>query len=160
MDVFGIRRQVLDYGDSLAPDEILCTALDLDSSELEKRQCVSLSVAASLLWSSSSPPSSPRVHALAQQLRTQLWDGGKHPFEALGPPASLISEQEHQIWDQIHDVLMPHHDKAYHVFSTFEVFELEDKILEVWRVNLWGHLCIDRLMVVLRVRHQRQCTGC
>ena len=40
---------------------------------------------------------------------------------------------------------MPHHDKAYRLFTSFAVKELADVIMEVWRVSLWGYLRIDRV---------------
>ena len=65
---------------------------------------------------------------------------------ALGEPPPMISEAEHLLRDQVHDVLHPHHDEDFRTFRTFQVEELQELILEVWRVDVWGRLRVDRII--------------
>ena len=67
----------------------------------------------------------------------------------------MISETEHLLRDQIHDILHPHHDKDFRTFRTFQIKELQDLILEVWRVDLWGRLRVDRIFGEMATENSR-----
>ena len=74
-------------------------------------------MAAAILWTDiAKPPALDQVQELAYKIRYQMWDQAVQALTALGEPPPMISEEEHLLRDQIHDVLHPHHDKDFRIF--------------------------------------------
>ena len=103
---------------------------------MEERQCVPLSVAASVLCEKEGRPPSPEVlQDAALECRMELWHAAAEAIGALGEAPSLVTSFEADLRVFGHDALAPHRDEDFRYLALFPAEMLDDVCLHMWLVD-------------------------
>ena len=124
--------------------EELAALLKLTQPEMEKRQCVTMTIAAAIEWRSRGRRlTTEEVHARAQAVRLAQARLAKEAEEVVGQAEELVAPIEHELRIYIHDLVTPAHEKDFRGLAVFPVEELQEARLVVLRADYRGGLVVE-----------------
>ena len=140
----GKTWRLWDYGEDVEMTEDLAGLLKLSQPELEKRQCVTMTMAAAIEWRSKGRrPQMSEVHARAQEVRIAQTRLAKEAEEVVGQAEEMVAPIEHELRIYIHDLVTPAHEKDFRGLAVFPVEELQEARVVVLRADYRGGLVVE-----------------
>ena len=129
--------------------EEIAALLQQPEPQRERRQCVTLTLAAGILWSETrSRPSLESVHELAQSMREEQL---RQAIEAekqmnLEPRCEMVSAIEHELRVYVHDIVTAHHEKDFRCLAVFPLQDLQEVTVVVIRADHRGGLVVETIV--------------
>ena len=140
----GKAWRLWDYGEDVEMTEELAGLLKLTQPEKEKRQCVTMTMAAAIEWRTRGRrPTLEEVHGRAQDVRLAQARLAKEAEEVVGRPEELVAPIEHELRIYVHDLVTPAHEKDFRGLAVFPVEELQEARLVVMRADYKGGLVVE-----------------
>ena len=140
----GHKWSLWDYKEEIPMTEELASMLQVPHAGVEKRQCVTLTLAAGLLRHKEG--SLPTVQAAVQEAQSLRLEQTRQACEAtrtIGEPSEVVTAVEHETRIYIHDLITAHHEKDFRSLAVFPLEELADCRLVVLRADYQGHLVVE-----------------
>eukprot|EP00435_Cladocopium_sp_Y103_P016273 s1669_g4.t1 len=147
VDVDGQKWKFLDYKEEVYMSEELAGLLGLPEPAKEKRQCVTLSLAAGIFhrlqgrW-----PSMAEAQQQAQALRVEQARLATEARTIMGDAEEMVSPVEHEARVYVHDIITAHHEKDFRSLAMFPVQDLVDARLVVLRADYKGGLLVESVL--------------
>eukprot|EP00435_Cladocopium_sp_Y103_P042118 s923_g11.t1 len=147
VEVDGHRWRYLDYKEEVYMTEDLAGLLGVPEPTKEKRQCVTLSLAAGVFrhkhgrW-----PTMGEAQQQAQVLRLEQARLATEAATVLGEAEEMISPVEHEARIYVHDIVTAHHEKDFRSLAMFPVQELQDARIIVFRADYKGGLLVETVV--------------
>ena len=133
-----------DYGEDLEMTEELAALLKLAHPEMERRQCVTMTMAAAVEWRGRGRRPSPKeVHTKAQELRLEQTRLAKEAEQLIGTAEEMVAPIEHELRIYIHDLVTQAHEKDFRGLAVFPVEDLQESRLVVLRADYRGGLVVE-----------------
>lgn len=113
----------------------------------EKRQCVTKTVAAGILWRRHGRR--PTMEEVAEEAATLRLEQARQALEAteqMGEPMEFVTPVEHELRCQAHDVLHAHHERDFRTLAVFPVQALEDAKVVILRADVRGRLLVEEIV--------------
>lgn len=136
-----------DYKEEVCMTEELAALLKLPEPVKEKRQCVTLSLAAAVFkrhhgrW-----PSMGEAQQVAQRIRLEQTRLASEVATTLGEPEEMVSAVEHEARIYIHDLVTAHHEKDFRCLAMFPVTDLQEAKVVVLRTDFKGGLLVESVV--------------
>ena len=147
VDVDGHQWHFMDYKEEVYMTEELAGILRLSEPSLERRQCVTLSLAAALFrrrngrW-----PSMKEAQEQAQRLRLEQARLAAEAVSALGEAEEMVAAVEHEARIYVHDLITANHEKDFRSLAMFPVQELQEARIVVLRADYMGGLVVESIV--------------
>ena len=136
-----------DYKEEVYMTEELASILKIPEPVKEKRQCVTLSLAAGvLLHEHAEVPGVAAAQREAQQLRLEQARQAVEAAGAMGEPEEMVAAVEHETRIYIHDIVQAHHEKDFRSLAVFPLQQLQEARLVVIRADFRGGLVIESIV--------------
>ena len=136
-----------DFQEDIMMTEELAALLKVPEACIEKRQCVTVTIAALVAQQSGrSLPSPAEVRDLAQELRVEQTRLASEAATVLGEPEEMVAAVEHEIRMYVHDLLTVHHEKDFRTLAVFPVGSLACCRLVVLRADYKGGLVVESVV--------------
>eukprot|EP00435_Cladocopium_sp_Y103_P071083 s29_g36.t1 len=147
VEVDGQQWHFHDYKEEVPMTEELASLLKLPDPSREKRQCVTLSLAAGVFkrqhgrW-----PSLKEAQEGAQELRLEQARLAVEASVTIGQPEEVVSPVEHEARIYIHDLVTANHEKDFKSLAMFPVQSLQDARAVVLRAVYKGGLMVESVV--------------
>ena len=143
----GLKWRTWDYMEDIPMDEELTSVLGLVDQVSEKRQCVTKTVAAGILWKRlGRRPTLLEVDMEARALRLEQTRVALDASGQMGAAEEFVTPVEHELRVYAHDILQPHHERDFRSFAVYPVEALEDARFVVMRADVRGRLLIEAVI--------------
>ena len=140
----GKTWRLWDYGEDVDMTEELASLLKLAHAETERRQCVTMTMAAAVEWRRRGRrPSMDEAHAKARELRLEQTRLAREASELIGTSEEMVAPIEHELRVYIHDLVTPAHEKDFRGLAVFPVEDLQEARLVVLRADYKGGLVVE-----------------
>ena len=124
----------------------MATLLGIPEGGIERRQCVSLTLAAAIAWRDlGRRPTMVEAQVKAQELRVEQLRLALEARQAMGPSGSteMVTAVEHELAVYVHDIVTAHHEKDFRSLAAFPVEELQAGRVVVLRSDYKGGLVVE-----------------
>ncbi|CAK9114808.1 unnamed protein product [Durusdinium trenchii] len=139
VELDGTTWRLWDYQEDVMMTEDLAALLHLLEVSIERRQCVTITIAAMVEWKEKSRrPSVEQVQTRAQSLRLEQTRLAVDAANTIGEAEEMVAAVEHEVRTYIHDLTTAHHEKD---FRSLEA--LADCRLVVFRADYRGGLVVE-----------------
>ena len=136
-----------DYQEEVFMTEEIAALLQLPEPLVEKRQCVTKTVAAGALWRSlGRRPTMEEVHGQARCMRAEHLRLALEAAHQMGEPAEFVAPVEHELRVHVHDIVCPHHERDFRSLAVFPLQELDQAKLVVLRADYRGQLVVESVV--------------
>ena len=136
-----------DYQEDVKMTEELSSLLKCPEPGVEKRQCVTLTMAAAAAWKQNGRrPTLAEVQELGQQMRLEQTRLAIEAMVALGDAEEVVTAVEHEIRVFAHDLITPHHEKDFRALAVFPLSALASAKLVVFRADYRGGLVVESVV--------------
>ena len=133
-----------DYGEELGMSEELASLLQVAEAGVERRQCVTLALAAGAAWREKGRrPTLKEVQERAVSFRMEQTRQAVEALQVMGEPEEMVTPVEHELRIYCHDLVTAHHEKDFRAAAAFPVEELQDARIVVLRGDYKGGLVIE-----------------
>ena len=147
LEVDGVAWRTWDYQEEVMMTEELAAVLKLVEPVEERRQCVTKTIAAGVLWRRlGRRPTMDEVAQEAAALRLEQARQALEGSDQMGEALEFVTPVEHELRCQAHDVLHPHHERDFRTLAVFPVQALEDAKVVVLRADVRGRLLIEEVV--------------
>ena len=147
VELDGVVWRTWDYLEDVTMNDELASVLGVADPGEEKRQCVTKTMAAGILWRRlGRRPTMAEVVEEARELRLEQ---ARIPVDAntqMGQAAEFVTPVEHELRIYAHDVVHPHHERDFRSFAVFPVGALEDARVVVLRADVRGRLLVESIV--------------
>eukprot|EP00435_Cladocopium_sp_Y103_P002944 s2186_g1.t1 len=146
-EIDGKHWRFYDYKEEVPMTDELASLLKVAEPSRERRQCVTLSLAAGIFrrqhgrW-----PSMTEVQLQAQQLRLEQARLAVEAATTIGVAEEMVSPVEHEARIYIHDLVTANHEKDFRSLAMFPVQELQDARVVVLRADYRGGLIVESVI--------------
>lgn len=147
LELDGVAWRTWDYQEEVMMSEELAAMMKIVEPVEEKRQCVTKTVAAGILWRRLGRR--PTMQEVAEESATLRVEQAKQALDAhdqMGEAAEFVTPVEHELRCQAHDVLHPHHERDFRTLAVFPVQALEDAKVVVLRADVRGRLLVEEVV--------------
>ena len=147
LELDGVAWRTWDYQEEVMMTEELAAMLKVVEPIEERRQCVTKTVAAGILWRRLGRR--PTMAEVAQEAAVVRVEQARQALEAhdqMGEPLEFVTPLEHEVRCQAHDVLHPHHERDFRTLAVFPVQALEDAKVVVLRADVRGRLLVEEVV--------------
>eukprot|EP00435_Cladocopium_sp_Y103_P058511 s1062_g20.t1 len=147
VEVDGQRWRFFDYKEEVYMTEELAALLGVPEPAKERRQCVTLSLAAGVFrhkhgrW-----PTMGEAQQQAQVLRLEQARLATEAATVLGEAEEMVSPVEHEARIYVHDIVTAHHEKDFRSLAMFPVQDLQDARLVVLRADYKGGVLVETVV--------------
>lgn len=133
-----------DYGEDVMMTEELAALLQVTEPVMEKRQCVTVTIAAAVLWRQHGRrPTVAEVHAKAKELRLEQTRLAQEAIQVMGTAAEMVAPVEHELRVYAHDLVTPSHEKDFRSLSVFCLEDMAEARFTVLRADYRGGLVVE-----------------
>lgn len=147
LDLDGVSWRTWDYQEEVMMSEELAAMMKMTEPVEEKRQCVTKTVAAGVLWRRyGRRPTLEEVAQEASLLRLEQARQALEATEQMGDPMEFVTPVEHELRCQAHDVLHAHHERDFRTLAVFPVQALEEARVVVLRADVRGRLLVEEIV--------------
>lgn len=144
IQIDGRSWRLWDYGEDVEMTEELASMLKVAHPENERRQCVTMTMAAAVEWRKRGRRPDPKeVVRKAQELRLEQTRMAKEAEELIGNPEEMVAPIEHELRIYIQDLTTPAHEKDFRGLAVFPVEDLQEARLVVLRADYRGGLVVE-----------------
>ena len=144
IQIDGRSWRLWDYGEDVEMTEELASMLKVAHPENERRQCVTMTMAAAVEWRKGGRRPDPKeVVRKAQELRLEQTRMAKEAEELIGNPEEMVAPIEHELRIYIHDLTTPAHEKDFRGLAVFPVEDLQEARLVVLRADYKSGLVVE-----------------
>ena len=120
IQIDGRSWRLWDHGEDVEMTEELASMLKVAHPENERRQCVTMTMAAAVEWRKRGRRPDPKeVVRKAQELRLEQTRMAKEAEELIGNPEEMVAPIEHALRIYIHDLTTPAHEKDFRGLAVF-----------------------------------------
>ena len=127
--------------------EELAALLKVPEPVIEKRQCVTLAVAAAVLWAEQGRrPEAQEVQRRAQDYRLEQTRLAVEALHTLGDPEEIVTAVEHEMRVYVHDLTTAHHEKDFRSLAVFPINDLQDVKVVVLRTDYRGGVIVESVV--------------
>lgn len=124
--------------------EDLAAILGIPTPVVEKRQCMTITLAAAVEWRQRARrPTPEEVHRRAQEMREDQTRMALEAAEVMGNPEEMVAPVEHELKAYAHDFTVHSHKKDFRSLSIFPLHQVEEARLVVLRADYKGGLVIE-----------------
>ena len=147
VEVDGLCWHFMDYKEEVFMTDELAGLLRLAEPSRERRQCVTLSLAAALFrrkegrW-----PSMGEAQRQAQELRLEQARLATEVCAVLGEAEEMVAAVEHEARIYVHDLVTANHEKDFRSLAMFPVQELQEARIVVLRADYRGGLVVESVV--------------
>ena len=140
----GQRWRLIDYKEEIPMTEELAGILQAADPTVEKRQCVTLTLAAGIhRHQTGSLPTFHQAVEKAKELRLEQARQAAEAGRTVGEPNEFVSAVEHETRVYIHDIVTPNHEKDFRSLAIFPLQDLADGRVIVLRADYQGQLIVE-----------------
>ena len=140
----GIMWRAWDFREEIKVSEELAGMLQQPDEGLEKRQCVTKTLAAGIMWRlNARQPTLEEVEVKALELRIEQTRQALEAQDVMGEPANRVAPIEAEIRTYTHDIVRANHDKDFRSLAVFPLDDLEDAKLVVVRADYKGDVVVE-----------------
>ena len=133
-----------DYGEELRMSDELAGLLQVAEAGVERRQCVTLALAAGAAWREKGRrPTLEEVQEKALGFRMEQTRQAVEALQVMGDPEEMVTAVEHELRIYCHDLVTAHHEKDFRATAAFPVEELQEARVVVLRGDYKGGLVIE-----------------
>ena len=133
-----------DYGEELRMSDELAALLQVAEAGVERRQCVTLALAAGVAWRENGRrPTVSEVQEKALSFRMEQTRQAVEALQVMGEPEEMVTAVEHELRIYSHDLVTAHHEKDFRATAAFPVEELQEARVVVLRGDYKGGLVIE-----------------
>ena len=144
LDLDGVSWRTWDYQEEVAMSEELAAILKVAEPVEEKRQCVTKTMAAGILWRRHGRR--PTMEEVAEEAASLRVEQARQASEQMGERLEFVTPVEHELRCQAHDVLHAHHERDFRTLAVFPVQALEDAKVVVLRADVRGRLLVEEVV--------------
>lgn len=117
----------------------LASMLQVAEAGVERRQCVTLALAAGAAWREKGRrPTTQEVQEKASGLRMEQTRQAVEALQVMGEPDEMVTAVEHELRIYCHDLVTAHHEKDFRAMAAFPVEELQEARVVVLRGDYKG----------------------
>lgn len=143
----GIHRSLANIDMLDSPGTDLGSSLLETEPVIEKKQCVTLAVAAGIVWSEKGQkPDAQEVQRRAQDYRLEQTRPAVEAAQALGDPDEVVTAVEHEMRVYVHDLTTAHHEKDFRSLAVFPINDLQDVKMVVLRTDYRGGVIVESVV--------------
>ena len=143
----GIHRSLAKIDMLDSPGTDLSSSLLETEPVIEKKQCVTLAVAAGIVWSEKGQkPDAQEVQRRAQDYRLEQTRPAVEAAQALGDPDEVVTAVEHEMRVYVHDLTTAHHEKDFRSLAVFPINDLQDVKMVVLRTDYRGGVIVESVV--------------
>eukprot|EP00435_Cladocopium_sp_Y103_P012460 s1027_g3.t1 len=147
MTLDGQTWQMYDFKEEVYMTDELAGLLKVTEPVVEKRQCVTLAVAAGVLYEETQRvPTAGEVQRRAQLYRLEQTRLAVEASQVLGEPAEMVTAVEHEMRVYIHDLTTAHHEKDFRSLAVFPISDLQDVKVVVLRTDYKGGMIVESVV--------------
>eukprot|EP00435_Cladocopium_sp_Y103_P045096 s974_g12.t2 len=147
MTLDGEHWTFYDFKEEIYMTEELAGLLKVAEPTVEKRQCVTLAVAAGVLYEETKRvPTASEVQKRAQLYRLDQTRLAVEAAQALGDPDEMVTAVEHEMRVYIHDLTTAHHEKDFRSLAVFPIGDLQDIKVVVLRTDYKGGVIVESVV--------------
>ena len=144
VELDGTTWRLWDYQEDVMMTEDLAALLHLPEVSIERRQCVTITIAAMVEWKEKGRrPSVEQVQTRAQSLRLEQTRLAVDAANTIGEAEEMVAAVEHEVRTYIHDLTTAHHEKDFRSLAVFPLEALADCRLVVFRADYRGGLVVE-----------------
>ena len=133
-----------DYGEDVMMTEDLAALLQVAEPVMERRQCVTVTMASAILWRQHRRrPTVTEVHEKAKELRLEQTRLAQEANQVMGVAAEMVAPVEHELRVYAHDLVTPSHEKDFRSLSVFCLEEMAEARFTVLRADYRGGLVVE-----------------
>ena len=149
VEIDGKRWRLWDFQEEVQMTEEIASLLQQPEPQRERRQCVTLTLAAGVLWKEKGGrPTLEDVQERAQCMREEQL---RQAVEAerqmnLEARSEMVSAIEHELRVYVHDIVTVHHEKDFRCLAVFPLQELQDVTVVVVRADHRGGLVVETIV--------------
>ena len=147
VEVDGRSWRSWDYQEEVFMSEELAGILQLPEPVIEKRQCVTKTLAAGILWREKGRR--PTLQEVENKAREQRLDQARPALDAatqMGEAAEFVTPIEHELRVYLHDLLHPAHERDFRSLAVFPIMELGAAKVVVVRADFQGNLLVETIV--------------
>ena len=147
MEVDGLQWQMMDYKEEVYMTDELAGLLKLSEPVKERRQCVTLSLAAACFrrrhgrW-----PSMGEAQQQAQVFRLEQTRLAVEAMALIGEADEVVAAVEHEARIYVHDLVTAHHEKDFRSLALFPLQELQEAKVVVLRADYKGGMVVESVV--------------
>eukprot|EP00435_Cladocopium_sp_Y103_P076192 s59_g80.t1 len=147
MTLDGEHWTFYDFKEEIYMTEELAGLLKVAEPIVEKRQCVTLAVAAGVLYEETRRvPTASDVQKRAQLYRLEQTRLAVEASQVLGDPDEMVTAVEHEMRVYIHDLTTAHHEKDFRSLAVFPIGDLQDIKVVVLRTDYKGGVIVESVV--------------
>ena len=136
-----------DFKEEVFMTEELAALLKVPEPVIEKRQCVTLAVAAAVLWAEQGRrPEAQEVQRRAQDYRLEQTRLAVEALHTLGDPEEIVTAVEHEMRVYVHDLTTARHEKDFRSLAVFPINDLQDVKVVVLRTDYRGGVIVESVV--------------
>eukprot|EP00435_Cladocopium_sp_Y103_P073900 s35_g45.t1 len=147
VEVDGLKWNFFDYKEEVFMTDELASLMKVADPVKERRQCVTLSLAAGVFkhregrW-----PSMGEAQRQAQEIRVEQTRLAVEAASAMGEPQEMVSPVEHEARIYVHDLVTAKHEKDFRSLAMFPVQCLQEAKVVVLRADYRGGLLVESIV--------------
>ena len=147
VEVDGRSWRSWDYQEEVFMSEELAGILQMPEPVIEKRQCVTKTLAAGILWREKGRrPTLQEVENKARELRLDQARLALDAATQMGEAAEFVTPIEHELRVYLHDLLHPAHERDFRSLAVFPIMELGAAKVVVMRADFQGNLLVETIV--------------
>eukprot|EP00435_Cladocopium_sp_Y103_P039436 s669_g10.t1 len=147
MTLDGHQWDLYDFQEEVHMTDELAGLLKVNEPVIEKRQCVTLAIAAAVLWlESGQVPAAEAVQRKAQLYRLEQTRLALEAAQLLGEPEEIVTAVEHEMRVYIHDLTTAHHEKDFRSLAVFPISDLQEVKVVVLRTDYKGGVIVESVV--------------
>ena len=147
MTLDGEAWEVWDFKEEIWMTDELASLLKVPEPVIEKRQCVTLAVAAGIVWAEKGQkPEAQEVQRRAQDYRLEQTRLAVEAAQTLGDPDEVVTAVEHEMRVYVHDLTTAHHEKDFRSLAVFPINDLQDVKVVVLRTDYRGGVIVESVV--------------
>ena len=149
VEIDGRRWRLWDFQEEIMMTEEIAALLQQPEPQRERRQCVTLTLAAGTLWKEDGVrPSLEAVQERAQSMREEQLRQAVEAEKQMNcePRSEMISAIEHELRVYVHDIVTAHHEKDFRSLAVFPLQDLQDVTVVVVRADHRGGLVVETVV--------------
>ena len=146
VEVDGAAWKHCDYQEQIDMTEDVAGLLRLPEPQWEKRQCVTKTMAAGVLWHElGRRPSLSEVDARAQALREEQLRLALDAQAQMGEAEEFVTPIEHELRVHVHDIVNAHHERDFRSLAVFPLESLAAAKVVVIRSDYRGQMLVETI---------------
>ena len=147
VELDGQMWRTWDFQEEIFMTDEIASLLQLAEPTVEKRQCVTKTIAAGALWRTlGRRPTLDEVHLQAQKMRAEHLRLALDAGHQLGEAAEYVTPVEHELRVHVHDIICAHHERDFRSLAVFPLQELDAARLVVLRADYRGQLVVESVV--------------